>query len=1015
MAAFERLFDPATVTLADERLVTLPDRFGEAPPVRVSRYERRPIWMTAVTPTSAATLAWSWPATGAVHTVDLAAADATALGIPALVELSPLPFAIHATLAMLRGGAPTFYLGHALAYPADDERVTSADANAPVPRLWFGTQLQDGVTLSPWTWIELIGEALAASGDAAGAARWRTLDTPFASRRAIRVLDAVGRPLAGQTVNLRFLDASGAPVGSATATSDASGDLGAAAVPPPGARLEISAANTLPLLSWHEGPPDLTSRAVPNRLGSGHEALRLPAGLTRAHVQIADVDRWLAPITPAPPVDFPVRFRARSRIEPLVDGNPAYRRLVPDLLASAFRVGDERGGAHFMGWAFNEFPLIDPDPETTLPRLVDRIRNGGGDVRVLAAEMFQPNPGAFDALSLEAQMVAAFLLCLPIPAIVITEREDVTDLRGVYTGLVLTAAAVALYFAKFPTGQDMEDKVAELVNQTSRDFLAKLNEGLPEASRIAFFLRHPAVFADNPLAEDISLPNGMTLGSLQNHFSVFHDKVQLIRKRPDSPESALNGFEYVAYLGGIDVSRTRLDSPGHHGHAYRAPDSKSPPTSHGYHDVHARVTGPAAAQAFRYYDDLLTTRLGPGRAVFPPPDGDALPPAGDDIVQITHSAFKPAAAGGGLPWAPHGDRTTYETLLHAIASARDYIYIEEQYFIPGNEYVEALRQAAKNCARLLILLPRAIDDVPFGDDRRFAIFDRLVGLTGDPDLPHNLWGDRMLAGVIQRRPALGPATLTASFGRCTLRADVTANADRFLVGPAGRTPETDPFFAWIGGELVYAQRTALVTDGQGRPADELTVIRGGLGSETRWCPHPRAHAAGEPLTMAQPRDIFVHAKIMMVDDVFLSIGSTNVNRRGHFHDGEMSVSAVPDRLKSAANNPARALRTALWAEHLGLTPSMGAALLGDPIAAFELFRRSHYTGNRFTPFREFYVPRISLTLPDMAKKILPDFLALIVQGVLDTTFNTLRSPVWNTLVDATSGVDPNPVAGPRLP
>jgi hypothetical protein len=269
--------------------------------------------------------------------------------------------------------------------------------------------------------------------------------------------------------------------------------------------------------------------------------------------------------------------------------------------------------------------------------------------------------------------------------------------------------------------------------------------------------------------------------------------------------------------------------------------------------------------------------------------------------------------------------------------------------------------------------------------------------------------------VIQRRPALAPAARSASVGRCTLRQEVaSATQDRFLVGPAGRTPESDPFFAWVGGELVYAQRTALVTDDEGRPADELTVIRGGLGSETRRCPHPRPHAVGEPVTLAQPRDIFVHAKIMMVDDVFLSIGSTNVNRRGHFHDGEMSVSAVPDRLKSAAVNPARAMRTALWAEHLGITPSMGDTLLGDPIAGFELFRRSHYAGNRFTPFREFYVPRISLELPDMAKKILPDFLFLALQGALDGAFNVLRSPVWNTLVDATSGVDPNPVRGPRL-
>ena len=42
-----------------------------------------------------------------------------------------------------------------------------------------------------------------------------------------------------------------------------------------------------------------------------------PAGFTRGHVQFADVDAWLAPVTPAPPAGRtrPARFRARSANE----------------------------------------------------------------------------------------------------------------------------------------------------------------------------------------------------------------------------------------------------------------------------------------------------------------------------------------------------------------------------------------------------------------------------------------------------------------------------------------------------------------------------------------------------------------------------------------------------------------------------------------------------------------------------------------------------------------------------
>ena len=85
----------------------------------------------------------------------------------------------------------------------------------------------------------------------------------------------------------------------------------------------------------------------------------------------------------------------------------------------------------------------------------------------------------------------------------------------------------------------------------------------------------------------------------------------------------------------------------------------------------------------------------------------------------------------------------------------------------------------------------------------------------------------------------------------------------------------------------------------------------------------------------------------MVDDVFVAIGSCNWNRRGFYHDGEVDAFAIPDRLKAAADNPALLLRTALWAEHLGLSPLMGRSLLADPVEAYELFRRSRYAGNRF--------------------------------------------------------------------
>jgi phosphatidylserine/phosphatidylglycerophosphate/cardiolipin synthase-like enzyme len=65
------------------------------------------------------------------------------------------------------------------------------------------------------------------------------------------------------------------------------------------------------------------------------------------------------------------------------------------------------------------------------------------------------------------------------------------------------------------------------------------------------------------------------------------------------------------------------------------------------------------------------------------------------------------------------------------------------------------------------------------------------------------------------------------------------------------------------------------------------------------------NAAGTP--------IYVHAKVCIVDDEWMTIGSDNLNLRSWTHDSELTCAVVdPD------GELPRELRTSLWAEHLGL-------------------------------------------------------------------------------------------------
>jgi phosphatidylserine/phosphatidylglycerophosphate/cardiolipin synthase-like enzyme len=77
-------------------------------------------------------------------------------------------------------------------------------------------------------------------------------------------------------------------------------------------------------------------------------------------------------------------------------------------------------------------------------------------------------------------------------------------------------------------------------------------------------------------------------------------------------------------------------------------------------------------------------------------------------------------------------------------------------------------------------------------------------------------------------------------------------------------------------------------------------------------------------TLCQPgaggQSVYVHAKIGIVDDRWLTIGSANLNEHSLFNDTEMNVVTHEPGL-------ARRVRLRLWSEHLGCDP---AELGGDP-------------------------------------------------------------------------------------
>lgn len=112
-----------------------------------------------------------------------------------------------------------------------------------------------------------------------------------------------------------------------------------------------------------------------------------------------------------------------------------------------------------------------------------------------------------------------------------------------------------------------------------------------------------------------------------------------------------------------------------------------------------------------------------------------------------------------------------------------------------------------------------------------------------------------------------------------------------------------------------------------RYSNFLDTIRSGTGAANLHVYHLKRLSAGA--------DIYVHSKLMIVDDCIAFIGSANVNLRSHTTDTELGIAVVDaDTVSNPINGVpttvcrfARDMRTRLWEEHLGM------AGLDDPIAS----------------------------------------------------------------------------------
>ncbi|MBA2350980.1 MAG: cardiolipin synthase [Burkholderiales bacterium] len=145
----------------------------------------------------------------------------------------------------------------------------------------------------------------------------------------------------------------------------------------------------------------------------------------------------------------------------------------------------------------------------------------------------------------------------------------------------------------------------------------------------------------------------------------------------------------TAFIGGINISSVYSSGSGSLGERKEDGDSE-------WRDTQVRIDGPAAARIQELF--LATWVKTGGAGAESDVRARALPkPVGHDLVRVI------STTGGG------DDYGIYKAYLAAIAVARERIWITQAYFLPNDEFLGALKDAAKRGVDVCILLPGFTD------------------------------------------------------------------------------------------------------------------------------------------------------------------------------------------------------------------------------------------------------------------------------------------------------------------
>ncbi|XP_049373672.1 phospholipase D alpha 1-like isoform X2 [Solanum verrucosum] len=408
-----------------------------------------------------------------------------------------------------------------------------------------------------------------------------------------------------------------------------------------------------------------------------------------------------------------------------------------------------------------------------------------------------------------------------------------------------------------------------------------------------------------------SIIQNIEIGTMFTH----HQKIVIVDG--ELPNGDRERRRIVSYIGGLDLCDGRFDTQFHslfrtlnttHHDDFHQPNFTGTSIQKGgprepWHDIHCRIEGPAAWDVLYNFEqrwrkqgvrDLLIDLRDIDNIIIPP--SPVMYPDDHDTWNVRVFRSIDGGAAFGFPSAPEEaaksglisgkeniiDRSIQDAYINAIRRAKHFIYIENQYFLGScfSWYSNDIKDEAINSLQLIPkeLSLKIVSKIEAGE--RFMVYVVV------PMWPEGL-------------PESASVQAILDWQRRTMQMMYTDIIQALKVKGIMANPKEYLSFFCLGNRETKKR-------GEYEPFET---------------PEPNSgyHKAQE----ARRFMIYVHSKMMIVDDEYIIIGSANINQRSMdgARDSEIAMGAYqPFHLcvKEPARGQVHGFRMALWYEHLGM-------------------------------------------------------------------------------------------------